>query len=60
MNKGIAIHIFGTFIYLACFLYVSDGVILNPIYKIINVIFLISVNLSIAAYCDMNDLYKNK
>lgn len=60
MNKGIIIHILGTIIYLGCFLYVSDGITLNPAWKIINVTCLALVNFAIAGYCDINDIYNKK
>jgi nicotinamide riboside transporter PnuC len=60
MKKGIFTHVIGTFIYLGCFLYVTDGIDINYLVKLGNVIMLGIVNLSIAAYCNLNDVYKKK
>jgi hypothetical protein len=60
MKRGIFTHIIGTFIYLGCFLYVSDGIELNALGKIGNVFMLVIVNLCIAGFCSLNDLYKKK
>ena len=60
MKKGIFTHVIGTFIYLGCFLYVTDGIDINNLGKLGNVIMLGLVNLCIAAYCSIMDLYKKK
>ena len=60
MKKAISIHIIGTFIWLSCFLYIADGLEVGWIGRTLNVFALIFTNIIIAAYCDINDLYKNK
>lgn len=60
MKKAIAIHIFGTFIYLGCFLYITDGVKVGVMGRTLNILLLMFTNLIITAFCDINRLYKNK
>lgn len=60
MKKAIAIHIIFLILYLLAFLYVTDGVDVTPWGKFVNVFLLVFVQVCVAAYCDLNDLYKNK
>ena len=60
MKKAIAIHIIGTFIYLGCFLYITDGVKVGVMGRTLNILLVMFTNLIIAAFCDLNYLYKKK
>jgi len=60
MKKSISIHIIGTILYLGAFLYISDGIDLEPKDKIENVVFLTLLNLVIAGYCSAWDINKKK
>ena len=60
MKKAIFTHIIGSFMYLGCYLYVTDGIQVNAKQKMGNVYMLVIVNLCISAYCSLNDMYKQK
>jgi len=60
MKKSIIIHIIGTILYLTAFLYISNGIDLDPIDKIANVAFLTLLNLGIAGYCSAWDINNKK
>jgi hypothetical protein len=58
MKKSISIHIIGTILYLGAFLYISEGIDLEPKDKIANVVFLTLLNLGIGSYCSIWDINK--
>ena len=60
MKKAIAIHIVFLILYLLAYIYVTDGVDVTPMDKIINLFTLVFIQICVAAFCDLNELYKNK
>lgn len=60
MKKAIAIHIVFLILYLIAFLYVTDGVDVTPFGRFVNVLLLVFVQTCVSAYCDLNELYKQK
>ncbi len=60
MKKEITIHVIGSFIYLACYLYVTDGIKITPGIKVANVVFLGLINFAIYGHCSIERIIKNK
>ena len=60
MKKEIIIHAIGSFIYLACYLYVTDGIKITPGIKLANIVFLALINFAIYGHNSIERIIKNK
>lgn len=60
MKKAIAIHIVFLILYLLAYMHVTDGVDVQPLGKFFNVFLLVFVQICVAGYCDLQDLYRDK